>query len=94
MRFFLSQVLHELGSRGVTELVAPEKLFQLCSIAQLTSPDAAAAADASAKREALLTVALEHHMVSFLNDCVVHWFDGENEAKTHFVKSTSSVHQY
>ena len=76
------KVLHELQTRGVTELVAPDKLFQLCSIAQLTThghslPDLAENGSQSQQRSALLTVALEHHMVSFLTDCVSHWFDGK-----------------
>ena len=76
------KVLHELQTRGVTELVAPDKLFQLCSIAQLTThghplPDLAENGSQSQQRSALLTVALEHHMVSFLTECVSHWFDGK-----------------
>ena len=56
--------------------MAPEKLYQLCTIAQLTSPDPQDASRRS-QRCSLLTVALEHHMVSFLTECVAHWFDGK-----------------
>ena len=71
------QVLYELQTRGVTELVAPEKLFQLCSIAQLASTLPLQEAGRSGQRSSLLTVALEHHMVGFLTECVASWYDGK-----------------
>ena len=78
------KVLFELEARGMTELVAPEKLYQLCMIAQLTEEPIGEMTNTTApenmrqnQRSTLLTVALKHHMVNFISDCVEHWLDGK-----------------
>ena len=75
------KVLLELQSRGRSNLVEPDHLFQLCSIAGLISNDTVATISKESssfdQRSALLTVALEHHLVNFLIGCVNQWNDGK-----------------
>lgn len=75
------KVLLELQTKGRSNLVEPDHLFQLCSISGLISSDTIASiskdATGSDQRSALLTVALEHHLVNFLIGCVGQWSDGK-----------------
>ena len=75
------KVLLELQTRGRSNLVEPDHLFQLCTIAGLISNDTVASISKDAtsmdQRSALLTVALEHHLVNFLIGCVNQWNDGK-----------------
>ena len=75
------KVLLELLTRGRSNLVEPDHLFQLCTIAGLIGNDTMASIskdNASIdQRSALLTVALEHHLVNFLIGCVTQWSDGK-----------------
>ena len=75
------KVLLELQTRGRSSLVEPDHLFQLCSIAGLISNDTQASISKDSKnvdqRSALLTVALENHLVHFLIGCILQWSDGK-----------------
>ena len=75
------KVLLELQTRGRSNLVEPDHLFQLCAIAGLVSNDTVASISKQntnvEQRSALLTVALEHHLVNFLIGCVTQWSDGK-----------------
>ena len=82
------QVLFELQSTGRSALVTPSQLFQLCILAGLIDPQQQqqqqqqqprhlAEAETHHQRTALLTVALENHLVSLLTGCIAHWRDGK-----------------
>ncbi len=80
----------ELQFQGRTGLVEPQELYQLCLLAGLVEPVSAASSAASAsdqaqlqlltadqQRSAVLTAALENHLVSMVTGCIMHWKDGE-----------------
>ena len=75
------KVLLELQTRGRSNLVKPDHLFQLCTIAGLVGNETVASISKENtiddQRSALLTVALEHHLVNFLIGCVTQWSDGK-----------------
>ena len=73
------KVLLEMRSQGRDSIVDPRGLYDLCRVAGLVEQNAVdeSETDLKLQRCAILTVALEHHLLDFLKSCLLHWHDGE-----------------
>lgn len=75
--------VHELCCAGPAGLAVPQRLFSLCESADLLLPAwdlGSEQSDTRFQRKALLSVALEHDLMSLLIGCSRAWMDGGSDS--------------